>query len=199
MIFLNKLAKFSIVILLTFLLPFEAYGAKTETAIFAAGCFWCAEKDFKHVPGVIKVISGYTGGTVKNPTYEQVSQGGTGHFEAIEVSYDPNKTTYQKLLDVFWHNVDPTDARGQFCDKGNPYRSAIFYSNNKQKQLADASKNAFIQAGRFKEIATLILPASKFYPAEEYHQDYAEKNPLKYKFYRFTCGRDKRLKEVWRD
>ena len=169
----------------------------TLIAIFAAGCFWCAQHDFQKISGVIQVISGYTGGQLKNPTYEQVSHGGTGHFESIEVKYDPEKITYQQLLNVFWHNVDPTDGGGQFCDRGAQYQSVIFYSNAEQKKLAVESKQALIQSRKFKYIATLILPATTFYPAEKYHQDYSQKNPLRYKFYRYSCGRDKRLKEIW--
>lgn len=169
----------------------------TATAIFAAGCFWCAEHDFQKIPGVIDVVSGYTGGSEANPSYEAVSSGITGHFESIKVTYQPDKISYQQLLDVFWHNVDPTDAEGQFCDKGKQYRSVIFYGNEKEKIVADSSKHALIASGRLKTIATLILPASTFYPAEEYHQHYSEKNPLRYQFYRYQCGRDKRLKAVW--
>ena len=168
-----------------------------KTAVFAGGCFWCMQSDFDKVPGVVKTVVGYTGGSVSDPTYEQVSQGGTGHFEAIQVTYDPNKTNYKKLLQDFWHNVDPTDARGQFCDKGDQYRSAIFYADTNQKKLATSSKQQLVQSGRFNNIATLILPQSTFYPAETYHQDYYQKNPVRYKFYRYTCGRDKRLAQVW--
>ena len=170
---------------------------KTATAIFAAGCFWCAENDFEKVPGVIKVTSGYTGGKEVNPTYEQVSNGSTGHFESIQVEYRPDKVSYSQLLDVFWHNVDPTDDKGQFCDKGKQYRSVIFYGNDKEKQLADSSKHALVASGTFNSVATLILPASTFYAAEDYHQGYAEKNPVRYHYYRYSCGRDARLKEVW--
>ncbi len=180
----------------TILLTLPAF-AKTETAIFSAGCFWCAEDAFEGLPGVEKVISGYTGGTVKNPSYEQVSEGGTGHYESIEVYFDSDKTSYAKLLDVFWKNVDPVDADGQFCDKGQQYRSVIFYSDAEQKKLANESKEKLLKSGKFKTIATQILPASTFYPAEEYHQDYAKKNPVRYQYYRLRCGRDQRLEEVW--
>lgn len=180
-----------------FLKPISLHAAQTATAYFAAGCFWCAEHDFEKVPGIEKVISGYTGGKVVNPTYEQVSKGVTGHFESVEVIYNPEKITYQKLLEVFWHNVDPTDGGGQFCDRGDQYRAAIFYSNAEQKKIAQASKNALIKSGQFNHIATLILPASTFYPAEAYHQAYATKNPLRYKYYRYSCGRDQRLEKVW--
>ncbi len=194
--------RLSIVWLMSFLLtlffiPSITHAASMKTAVFAAGCFWCAEHDFEEVPGVVKVISGYTGGQLKNPTYEQVSQGGTGHYEAVEVIYDPEKITYQQLLNVFWRNVDPTDATGQFCDKGDQYRAAIFYQDKQQKELAEVSKEELIKSGRFKTIATAILPGSTFYPAEQYHQNYAQKNPVRYKFYRYQCGRDQRLSELW--
>lgn len=171
---------------------------KTATAIFAGGCFWCLEADFDKVPGVTKTVSGYTGGSVINPNYKQVSDGGTGHFESVAVTYDPAKVSYAQLLTVFWHSIDPTDAHGQFCDKGNQYRSAIFYSNEAQKKLAEKSKHELLKSGKFKEIATEILPAKTFYPAEEYHQNYYQKNPVRYKFYRYRCGRDQRIHEIWR-
>jgi len=171
--------------------------SNTKTAIFAGGCFWCMQSDFDKIPGVIKTVAGYTGGTVKDPSYEQVSAGGTGHYESIEVYYDPSKVTYQQLLNDFWHNVDPTDASGQFCDKGQQYRAVIFYENGQQKKLAEASKQQLLDSGKFKQIATQILPASTFYPAEDYHQEYYKKNPVRYKFYRYSCGRDKRLEQVW--
>ncbi|MAZ39328.1 MAG: peptide-methionine (S)-S-oxide reductase [Legionellales bacterium] len=179
--------------------PMSNYAATNtfKTAIFAGGCFWCMQSDFDKVPGVVKTVVGYTGGTLVNPSYEQVSEGGTGHFEAIEVTYNPKVTNYKKLLNNFWHNVDPTDANGQFCDKGMQYRSAIFYANTNQQAIATDSKQQLLKTKRFKNIATLILPASTFYPAEAYHQDYYKKNPVRYKFYRYTCGRDKRLAQVW--
>jgi peptide-methionine (S)-S-oxide reductase len=165
-------------------------------ATFAAGCFWCVEEAFDKVPGVISTTSGYTGGTRKNPSYEAVSSGGTGHAESVEVAYDPAKVTYQKLLDTFWHNVDPLVKNRQFCDVGEQYRSAIFYRNETEKQLAEASM-AEVQK-RFKQpVQTEIVAASTFYPAEGYHQDYYKKNPLRYKFYRNGCGRDRRLAELW--
>jgi peptide-methionine (S)-S-oxide reductase len=164
-------------------------------ATFAMGCFWCGESDMEKVPGVVGVISGYTGGAVPNPTYEEVSSGGTGHLESIEVTYDPAKVTYEHLLEVFWHNVDPLDGAGQFCDKGGQYKAAIFYRDEAQKKAAEASKAGV--ARRFPKVATEIRPASMFFKAEEYHQDYYKKNPVRYKFYRFNCGRDQRLKEVW--
>ncbi len=165
-------------------------------ATFAAGCFWCVEAAFDKVPGVISTTSGYTGGGKKNPTYEEVSAGGTGHAESVEVAYDPAKVSYEKLLDAFWHNTDPLVKDRQFCDSGHQYRSAIFYRSDTEKRLAEASK-AEVQK-RFKQpVQTEIVAATPFYPAEEYHQDYYKKNPLRYKFYRSGCGRDKRLTELW--
>jgi peptide-methionine (S)-S-oxide reductase len=170
--------------------------AKTAIATFAGGCFWCVEADFDKVAGVISTTSGYTGGRTANPSYEEVSRGGTGHAEAVEIVYDPVKVSYEKLLDVFWHNIDPLAKDRQFCDHGDQYRSAIFYHDEKQRSLAEASKAA-VQA-RFKQtIATEIKAAGPFYKAEEYHQDYYLKNPIRYKFYRFNCGRDARLEELW--
>jgi peptide-methionine (S)-S-oxide reductase len=149
---------------------------------------------------VIKTTSGYTGGQLTNPTYEQVSSGTTGHFEAIQITYNPAKVTYEQLLAVFWHNIDPTDAKGQFCDKGDQYRSAIFYQNEPQKRLAEQSKATLDSFKPFSEpIVTLLLSATEFFPAEDYHQDYYQKNPVRYKYYRFSCGRDQRLKAVWGD
>lgn len=178
--------------------PAQAPAAKVATAVFAGGCFWCMEHDFDQVPGVISTTSGYTGGHVANPTYEQVSAGGTGHAESVQVRYDPRKVGYQKLLDVFWHNIDPVAVDRQFCDRGSQYRSAIFYGNADEKRLAEASKQKLEASGRFKQpIATQIVAASTFYPAEDYHQDYYKKNPVRYKFYRFNCGRDQRLEEIW--
>lgn len=168
------------------------------TAIFAGGCFWCEETAFVGVPGVLSVTSGYTGGQTKNPTYEQVSSGGTGHAESVEVVYDPSKITYERLLDVFWHNVDPTQANGQFCDHGTQYRSAIFYRDEEQRKAAEESKWKLEVQPRFKgKIVTQIVPATTFYPAEEYHQQFYKKNPLRYHEYRRGCGRDARLKEIW--
>jgi peptide-methionine (S)-S-oxide reductase len=169
---------------------------QTATAIFAGGCFWCMEPPFDKTEGVISTTSGYTGGAKVNPTYEEVSSGTTGHFESVKVEYDPAKVSYEKLLAVYWPNVDPFDASGQFCDKGGQYRSAIFYGNDKEKELAEASKKQ-MEAKLGKPIVTLIQPASTFYPAEDYHQDYYKKNPLHYKFYRYGCGRDARLEAVW--
>lgn len=170
--------------------------ADTEKAAFAGGCFWCMQPALQKLKGVIKVISGYTGGKDKNPTYEDYAE--KGHIEAIEVTYDPSKISYAQLLDVFWKQVDPIDAGGQFCDRGAQYRSAIFYYNAEQKQSAEKSKEGLENSGRFeKPIATEIIAASTFYPAEEYHQNYYKKNPLRYKLYRFSCGRDQRLSKIW--
>ncbi len=178
--------------------PLPAPSDASATAIFAGGCFWCMEHDFDQVPGVISTTSGYTGGTVANPTYEQVSAGGIGHAESVKVQYDPRKVGYEQLLDVFWHNIDPVAVDRQFCDRGSQYRSAIFYGNAREKRLAEASKQKLEASGRFKQpIATQIVAASTFYPAEQYHQDYYKKNPVRYKFYRFNCGRDQRLEEIW--
>src|SRR2546423_1670326 len=157
--------------------------SQTAKATFASGCFWCTESDLEKVPGVVSAVSGYTGGHVKNPTYEQVSEGGTGHREAVDVTYDPHKISYAQLLDAFWHDVDPFDDEGQFCDKGTQYRSAIFFHDAEQKRLAEQSKSALEK--RFgRKIVTDILPAGPFFPAEDYHQHYAKKNPLRYHFYR---------------
>jgi peptide-methionine (S)-S-oxide reductase len=160
------------------------------------GCFWCAEAAFEGTPGVQSVVSGYTGGHVSNPTYEQVSGHGTGHYEAIQVVFDPARVTYQALLDVFWHNVDPFDPRGQFCDQGDQYRAAIFVHDDEQKRLAEASRQLVAQELQ-KGVVTDIEPAVTFYPAEEYHQDYAERNPLRYRYYTNGCGRANRLRAVW--
>jgi peptide-methionine (S)-S-oxide reductase len=172
--------------------------AKTATAIFAGGCFWCMEGPFDAVEGVVSTTSGYTGGHVAKPTYEAVSSGTTGHAEAVEITYDPAVVSYEKLLDVFWHNVDPLDAGGQFCDRGSQYRSAIFVADAKERRLAEASKRALEKSGRFQQpIATEIAEAAAFTPAEAYHQDYYRRNPVRYGFYRRSCGRDARLEERW--
>jgi len=174
--------------------------AVLEKATFAGGCFWCMEPPFEKLEGVVEVISGYTGGSKKDPTYKEVSQGGTGHVEAIQIIYDPSKITYEKLLDVFWMQVDPTDPGGQFVDRGSQYRTAIFYHNSEQKRVAEESKADLGKSGRFsRPIATEIIPFSEFYRAEEYHQDYYKKSSLKYKFYRYNSGRDQYLEKVWGD
>ena len=165
-------------------------------AIFAAGCFWCIQIEYDNVPGVIKTTVGYTGGQTQNPTYQQVTKGDTGHYEAVEVVYDPSEVDYKTLLQYFWVNVDPFDGGGQFCDRGHSYKSVIFYQNETEKQQALASKKSISEAFG-TTVQTEVLPASVFYPAEEYHQSYYKKNPLSYKFYRFRCKRDDRLMQVW--
>lgn len=171
---------------------------KIEKATFAGGCFWCMETPFEKLKGVQEVISGFTGGSKLNPTYREVSAGGTGHCESVEVVYDPEQITYEQLLDVFWHNIDPTDPQGQFVDKGDQYRSAIFYHNEEQKRLAQDSKKKLEASGKFtKPIVTEITQASDFYPAENYHQNFYKTHPYQYKFYRFNSGRDRFLDKVW--
>lgn len=168
------------------------------TATFAGGCFWCMEAPFDKLPGVLSTISGYTGGFKKNPTYEEVSAGATGHAEAVQVTYDSTKITYLQLLQVFWRNIDPLAANRQFCDGGSQYRSGVFYHNETQRKLAEATKRELVDSGRFKQpIVTEIVAFTEFYPAEEYHQDFYKKNPLRYQAYRTGCGRDRRLKELW--
>lgn len=169
---------------------------KTTTAVFAGGCFWCMEPPYDELAGVVTTTSGYTGGRKLNPTYQEVSAGGTGHFEAVQIAYDPAKVSYEKLLEVFWRNVDPLDGGGQFCDRGDSYKTAIFYRNEEQKRLAEQSKAA-IEQRLGRKVATEILPAATFYAAEDYHQDYYKKNPLRYKYYRYSCGRDQRLEKLW--
>jgi peptide-methionine (S)-S-oxide reductase len=167
-------------------------------AYFAGGCFWCMEEAFEKVEGVLSATSGYMGGRVANPSYEEVSAGRTGHAESVEVVYDPSKVSYQKLLDAFWHNVDPVTPNAQFCDHGSQYRSAIFFQTDEEKRASDTSKHAIEQSKRFTEpIVTQIVPASQFYPAEEYHQDFYKKNPLRYKIYKYNCGRAQRLEALW--
>ena len=170
--------------------------AGTAVAIFAGGCFWCMEHPFDELVGVIATTSGYTGGNTPNPTYEQVSAGGTAHAESVRVTYDPSKVSYEKLLDVYWRNIDPLAVDRQFCDEGSQYRSAIFYTTSEQQTLAEASKQK-VQEEFDKPIATQIVEAGRFYPAEEYHQDYYRKNPIRYKLYRLKCGRDQRLQQLW--
>ena len=168
------------------------------SAIFAGGCFWCEETAYEGVAGVISVTSGYIGGQKKNPTYEEVSSGGTGHAEAVQVVYDPAKISYEKLLDIFWRNVDPFQANGQFCDHGDQYRSAIFFKDDVQRNAAEKSRRKLEEDPKFRgKIVTQIVPASTFYPAEEYHQDFYKKNPVRYHMYRTGCGRDARLKAIW--
>ena len=175
-----------------------AADATFAKAYFAGGCFWCMEEAFEKVEGVLSATSGYMGGKVANPTYEEVSAGRTGHAESVEVVYDPSKVSYQKLLDAFWHNVDPVTPNAQFCDHGSQYRSAIFFQTDDEKRASDASKQAIEQSKRLTEpIVTQIVPATQFYSAEEYHQDYYKKNPIRYKFYKYNCGRAQRLEELW--
>jgi len=178
----------------------ETATGKFEKATFAGGCFWCMEAPFDKLPGVVSVTSGYTGGNMKNPTYKQVSAGGTGHAEAVQIVYDPTRIGYTKLLDVFWHNTDPTVADRQFCDVGSQYRPGIFYHSEEQRLLALKSKGSLEKSKPFKElIVTEVTKAGEFYPAEEYHQQYYKKNPIRYRYYRNGCGRDQRLKELWGD
>ena len=175
-----------------------AADATVGKAYFAGGCFWCMEEAFEKVEGVLSATSGYMGGTVANPSYGEVSAGRTGHAESVEVVYDPTKVSYQKLLDAFWRNVDPITPNAQFCDHGSQYRSAIFFQTDEEKRASDTSKQAIEQSKRFTEpIVTQIVMASQFYHAEEYHQDFYKKNPVRYKFYKYSCGRAKRLEELW--
>ncbi|MCB1927415.1 MAG: peptide-methionine (S)-S-oxide reductase MsrA [Rhodocyclaceae bacterium] len=173
--------------------------AATATATFAGGCFWCMEGPFDEMDGVISTTSGYIGGHTADPTYPEVSSGTTGHAEAVQIVYDPDKVSYEQLLTTFWHNIDPTVKNRQFCDAGSQYRSAIFYHDEHQKALAEESKRALEQAVFGKPLATEVVAAGRFYAAEDYHQDYYMKNPLRYKYYRFSCGRDQRLKQIWGD
>jgi len=196
-----------LVMTLTFAMALGAMSASAATATsghalatFAGGCFWCMEPPYDELDGVISTTSGYTGGHKQNPTYEEVSTGGTGHTEAVQVVYDPKRITYERLLEVFWRNIDPVTANAQFCDHGTQYRSGIFTHDAAQRRLAEESKRALEASGRFKApIVTEIVAAGTFYPAEEYHQDYYKKNPVRYKFYRASCGRDQRLAELWGD
>ncbi len=176
----------------------EKGAGRTEKATFAGGCFWCMEEPFDKLPGVVSVTVGYIGGTVKNPTYKQVSAGRTGHTEAVQIVYDPSRVEYEKLLDIFWHNVDPTVINRQFCDTGSQYRTGIFYHSEEQHLLARKSKETLEKTKPFRgSIVTEITMAKEFYPAEEYHQHYYKKNPIRYKYYRNGCGRDRRLRELW--
>ncbi len=191
---------------LMLLLPLHALAASPaapkpeglEVATFAGGCFWCVEADFDYVPGVVSTISGYTGGSLENPTYRQVAGGRTRHIEAVQIHYDPKKVSYTGLLDVLWRSIDPTDDGGQFCDRGQSYKTAIFANSAAQKKLAEASKLNLAESGVLKApVVTEIVAASTFYPAEDYHQNYYRKNPLRYKFYRYRCGRDARIEALW--
>ncbi len=174
--------------------------AATGIAIFAGGCFWCVESDFDSVPGVLKTVSGFTGGHVANPTYRQVTMGETGHREAVRITFDPSRVSYAELLEIFWRSVDPTDAGGQFCDRGRSYETAIFANSAEQRRLAALSRRRIDESGILKKkIVTPIEDAGPFYAAEDYHQDYYRKSPLRYRFYRFRCGRDARVRDVWGD
>ncbi len=175
-----------------------AVQAATATAVFAGGCFWCIEKDFEALPGVVAVESGYTAGKTTNPTYESVSAGRTGHTEAVRVVYDPAKVTYPQLVDYFWRHIDPTVKDQQFCDVGSQYRSGIYWGNETERKVAEGSRDALIKSGRFKTIHTELAAASPFYLAEDYHQDYYKKNTVRYSYYRLSCGRDARVKELWK-
>jgi methionine-S-sulfoxide reductase len=178
----------------------DKMAAKGEAvAIFAGGCFWCVESDFDGVPGVLRTISGYTGGRTKNPNYNQVTAGASGHREAVQIFFDPNRVRYAQLLEVFWRSVDPTDGGGQFCDRGESYTTGIFATDAGQRKAAEASKARLVKSGVLKnrKLVTPILDAGPFYAAEEYHQNYYKRNPLRYNLYRYGCGRDKRLKELW--
>jgi len=190
----------TLLILLAMALPFcvHSQSQKTEKATFAAGCFWCTEEAFEKVPGVVSAVSGYMGGSLKNPSYEQVSSGRTGHTEVVEVTYDPAKVSYEKLLDTFWLNHDPTVKDRQFCDAGSQYRPEIFFHSDEQKRLADASKAKWEKAKPFRQpLLTPVTKADRFWPAEDYHQDYYKKNALQYKFYVTGCGRYTRLDQLW--
>jgi peptide-methionine (S)-S-oxide reductase len=180
--------------------PAKKAEPQLATAIFAGGCFWSMEIPFDKLPGVISTTTGYTGGAKENPSYDEVSSGTTGHAESVQVVYDPSQVSYAQLLEAFWHNVDPLTPNAQFCDHGTQYRSAIFYKDAEQQRLAEESKRQLEASGRFKKpIVTQIVAASAFYPAEDYHQDFSQKNPVRYRSYRFGCGRDARLKELWGD
>lgn len=173
--------------------------AATATAVFAGGCFWCTESDFESLPGVLAAESGYTGGTVPNPGYESVSAGATGHTEAVRVTYDPDKVSYSQLVEFFWRTIDPSEKDRQFCDVGSQYRTGIYWDSDTERQVVEASKAALVKSGRFQNIYTEVKQADPFYLAEYYHQDYYKKNPVRYKFYRYSCGRDAQLERVWKD
>lgn len=194
---INRVKLLALAVVLPLSAPLWATAAERATATFAGGCFWCMEPPFDKLDGVISTTSGYTGGKTANPTYEEVSSGATGHAEAVQVVYDPTKISYEKLLVTYWHNIDPTANNRQFCDIGNQYRTAIFYHDKEQKRLAEESMEA-LEALQFKRpLETEIVAADTFYPAEDYHQDYYLKNPVRYKFYRYQCGRDAVLERIW--
>lgn len=177
--------------------PAAAAPPASQKAIFAGGCFWCTESDFEKIPGVISAVSGYTGGRVERPSYEEVSSGSTGHTEAVEVLFDPAKISYAQLVEKFWHSIDPTVKDQQFCDHGSQYRSGIYPLNAEQQKVAEASKVALVKSGVLPNVFTEIVPASTFWPAESYHQDYYKTNSVRYQYYRYGCGRDARLKSIW--
>jgi peptide-methionine (S)-S-oxide reductase len=172
--------------------------AASATAVFAGGCFWCTESDFEKVPGVIMAESGYTAGKTANPTYQEVSNGRTGHTEAVRVTYDPGKVSYAQLVEHYWRTVDPTEKDRQFCDVGDQYRTGIYWGDDAERKVVEASRDALLKTGRFKQIYTELAPASMFYLAEDYHQDYYKKNPVRYNYYRLSCGREAQLKRVWK-
>lgn len=172
--------------------------AATATAVFAGGCFWCTESDFEKLPGVVAAESGYTAGKTPNPDYKSVSAGHTGHTEAVRVTYDPDKVTYAQLVEYFWRSIDPTEKDKQFCDVGSQYRTGIYWGSDAERSTAEASRDALLKSGRFKNIHTELVRASAFYPAEDYHQDYYKKNEFRYSYYRLSCGRDAQLKRVWK-
>ncbi len=188
----------SSVLLVSSLLNTTLVAAKSDTIIVAGGCFWCVESDFEQLDGVEGAISGYINGNTENPTYREVASKRTGHYEAVEIRFDPEKISAQELIDFFWKTIDPTNPNGQFCDYGSPYKTALFYQNDQQKELFEGSLKSVSKSKPFKEpIVTEILSAKTFYPAEDYHQDYYVKNPIRYTLYRKSCGRDKRIKELW--
>lgn len=195
----SSIFKTTFTALLLLVAPYQLMAMdKTETAILAGGCFWCIESDFEKLDSIVEVVSGYIGGHVDNPTYEQVSNGKSGHIEAVTITYNSEKINYSEVLDYFWKHIDPTNDMGQFCDYGPQYRPAIFYQNEQQKQLAIESTEQIKQHKPFSDpIKVELIKASQFYPAEEYHQDYYKKNPYRYKFYRYSCGRDARVDELW--
>lgn len=194
-----RLLTLALVALLPLLANAAAEPSTSQKAIFAGGCFWCTESDFEKIPGVISAISGYTGGSVARPSYEQVSSGSTGHTEAVEVLFDPSKISYAQLLEKFWRSIDPTVKDQQFCDHGSQYRSGIYPLNAEQQKVAEASKAALIKSGVLPNVYTEIVPASTFWPAEDYHQNYYQTHALQYRYYRYGCGRDARLKQIWSD
>jgi len=195
---MGKSLSIFVLLITSSLTSFAEVDKKTETAILAGGCFWCIESDFEKLKGIYTAVSGYTGGHVKNPTYKQVSSGRSGHIEVVKITYDPDVINYSQILDYFWRHIDPTRDDGQFCDSGEQYRPAIFYLNQKQKELAIQSTQKIQKIKPFKApLKVALIEASVFYPAEKYHQDYYKKNPIRYRFYRYRCGRDSRVEKLW--